>query len=488
MVVDRAWCALSLYMILGLSCGERQLPGDAREDLGVAVDMAALLDQPQEVLDARPALDLGQDLGVVWDMRVDAPQDMAKDAGVDMAPMPEPEPEPEPEPARCDPLPRVCTGLDPGATEHRIKRLGDGCAFALKRSSAASIASARALADRVAALNGGYVSLDRVNLNRVAQPGLTSNADERLKNHDRFGFRWNAGDMATTDWYPQGITGQSDAVSSGGRRRLLVSWYDHDEAAPEKGVRLSLVDLSDTSNIRYRHLLLVTPKEVNGQATFGPVVTGSGGSLHAGGIVWFGSLLYVADTTQGFRVFDLSKIIEVTHTDDTSRIGVSGQRVDAHGYRYIVPQIGRYQLAPGSCGVRFSFVSLDRSTSTPTLMSGEYRADSTGGRLARWPVDPQTGWLRLEADGLVYATSAFVGGQTRMQGAMSWGDTIYMSCSSQYDGYGRLYRTKVGQTSAISAWVRGAEDLYYERATDRVWTAAEHPALRDVVSIKRPKL
>jgi hypothetical protein len=101
-------------------------------------------------------------------------------------------------------------------------------------------------------------------------------------------------------------------------------------------------------------------------------------------------------------------------------------------------------------------------------------------------VDAQTGWLAAEPGGVVRATRAFVGAQTRMQGALSWQGGLYMSSSSQYMRFGRLYRTRPGQqTSSVTAWVYGAEDLYLERSTDRIWTPAEHPDARDVVSIPR---
>ena len=59
----------------------------------------------------------------------------------------------------------------------------------------------------------------------------------------------------------------------------------------------------------------------------------------------------------------------------------------------------------------------------------------------------------------------------------------YLSSSSQYGAFGRLYRTRAGRKSSISAWVYGAEDLYYERGSGVVWTPAEHPSYRDVVGI-----
>ena len=191
----------------------------------------------------------------------------------------------------------------------------------------------------------------------------------------------------------------------------------------------------------------------------------------------------MADTFHGFRVFDLARTIEVTHSDDRGRIGTSAGRVDAHGYRYIVPQVARYQHTDDACAIRFSFAGLDRSQDPPLIVSGEYHRDDPGGRLARWPVGPG-GWL-LEEGGRVHAQDAFVAAQTRMQGGVSWGGDFYVSSSSQIGNLGRLYRGRPGIESVISAWPYGCEDLYLERDVNRVWTATEHPDFREVVSIVR---
>ncbi|MDF1566256.1 MAG: hypothetical protein P1V51_24705 [Deltaproteobacteria bacterium] len=392
-------------------------------------------------------------------------------------------------PPRCGDFPASCAGVEPTAiTEHRMVAL-EACAFGLVRSG--DPAAARAIFDEIAPLAGGYRPLSELlqNLNRAALSGVTADTADRLQNHPYLGFRWNAGDMATTDWYPQGITGGSDRQADGrpeGRRLILVSWYDHTGNTPAKGVRVSLVDLTDPADVTYRHLLLVEPRREGGAATFGPVVTGSGGALHAGGMVWIGDLLLVADTGNGFRVFDLSLTLQTTHTDDKTRIGVSAGRVDGHGYRYVVPQVARYVMPAEACDVRFSFAGLDRSASPPVIVSGEYHSGDVLGRLVSWPVDLATGWLQEEADGVVRGQAAVVGAQTRMQGGLSWAGNYYLSCSSQTaSGYGRLYRTRPGLTSSISAWPYGAEDLYYERDVNRIWTAAEHPDARDTVSILR---
>ncbi len=397
-------------------------------------------------------------------------------------PLPDmPEPDAGPPPRCADPV--ACDEAAPdGVRQHHMGELG-GCAFALVRTG--DSAAARAITDEVAQAAVGYLRFLDIDLNRDGVEGITAGAAARLRNHPHQGLRWNGGDMATTDWYPQGMSGISDAQTAPPDRRwLLVSWYDHRDARPTKGIRISLIDATDLDDVRYRHVLLVVPLRDGGRATFGPVETSPGGSpVHAGGIVWFGNLLYVADTSHGFRVFDLARIIEVEDFD-RARIGVSAGRVDAHGYRYIAPQIARYQHAEGACALRFSFAGLDRSEDPPLIVTGEYHRDDSDGRLARWPVG-RNGWLLEEEDGRVFAHDAVTGAQTKMQGGVSWAGDYYISSSSQVGNLGRLYRTRPGIESVISAWPYGCEDLYLERTTNRVWTATEHPGAREVVSIVR---
>ncbi|MCB9525710.1 MAG: hypothetical protein H6702_20395 [Myxococcales bacterium] len=393
---------------------------------------------------------------------------------------------PDPDPPLCEPLPAACGPVTPqAAQEHHLQPL-DGCAFALRRTG--DVAAAQAVADALAERTGGPRDLLEVlgDLNRQGVPGVGAAAADRLRNHDYGGVRWNAGDVDTDAWYPQGITGADDAFADGHPRRLLlVSWYDHADDGVEKGSRISLLDLTDADDPRYRHLLLVTPQGTPQAPDFGPLLYDGGGSLHAGGVVWWHPWLYVADTTQGLRVFDLTRVIRVSHVDDGARIGVDGARMDAHAYRYAVPQVARYQLAPGGCAVRFSFVGLDRSEDPPVLVTGEYHRDDVLGRVVRWPLDPATGWLAADARGQVRALDAAVAAQSRMQGALTWQGDTYLSCSSQTSGLGRLYRTRAGLESRVTAWPRGCEDLYLERHTDRIWTVTEYPGDRDVVGIPR---
>lgn len=384
----------------------------------------------------------------------------------------------------CPPLDGSCDGARPTTTEHRIAD-AEGCSFGLTPWPTARVAERRALIDALAmsARDSGDLLSVTDSLNREGRSGISSRNSDRLRNHEWEGFRWNTGDENVSYWYPQGITGSSDGFGAAtARKYVLVSWYDNSDDRPTRGVRVSLADVTDMDDVRYRHLLLVEPSGTPDSPDFGPVATGSGGALHAGGIVWWEDLLYVADTTGGLRVFDLSNVMRTTHSD-TARIGVAGARFDALGYGFAVPELMRYTPTAESCSVRFSFVGLDRSSTPPALVTGEYQSDNAGGRIVVWNLDPATGLLELR-EGASRASAAYVGGQTRMQGAVRYDGNIYISSSSQVGSLGRLYRTRPGlDESSISAWVYGAEDLYIDRERDIIWTAAEHPGNRDVVGI-----
>ncbi|MEQ8453701.1 MAG: hypothetical protein RLO52_19980 [Sandaracinaceae bacterium] len=442
-------------LLLLVACSEPPAPEDARAP---RVDASAVLDAA--ALDG--GADMDMDAGVEGDAGV-------VDGGA---------PEPAAGPPRCaDAV--DCEAAAPSVVEHNMVSV-DGCSFALVRDPAAD---RDAQIDALAARMGGARTVADVlgHLNREGRAGISSDNAGRMRNHAHVGFRWNAGDEAVDYWYPQGITGSSDAQESGrveGRRLLMVSWYHRTDARPTKGARVSLVDYSDPSAIRYRHLLLVTPTDDG--ASYGAAEYDSGGALHAGGIVWVGDHLYVADTSVGLRVYDLSRILQPSNSDDGDRVGLSGGRSDAHGYRYAVPQLARYRLAPGSCPIRFSFAGLDRAASV--IVTGEYRSGDPAGRVARWAVDLETGWLREEG-GRVPTLDAAAAAQTRMQGGLTFEGVHYLSSSSQAGRWGRLYRTRPGRESVITAWPYGCEDLYVERAERLIWTSTEHPPLRDTLGI-----
>lgn len=294
-------------------------------------------------------------------------------------------------------------------------------------------------------------------------------------------FAWDQAENVKTTWIPQGLTGSADADPTGliaGRNVVLVSFYyvPPTNTDPEKGVRLALVDVT-ASPPEYRMMLLVTPSGTVNAPDFDPVL------IHAGGLVWYGDYLYVADTSRGFRVFDLSKIMPVA--TDVDQIGCGNGVCRGGLYKYVVPQVGFYRRA-GACAPIFSFVALDRTISPPALVSGEYCSQTacTGpldGRILRWSLDPKT---HRPSAPRIWAQGAWYMGQTQVQGGVSAGDNFYLSSSAPANGAGALYRARVGK-SAKSTWIDAPEDVMLDVARGWIWSQSESPPGSRVVFAAR---
>lgn len=126
---------------------------------------------------------------------------------------------------------------------------------------------------------------------------------------------------------------------------------------------------------------------------------------------------------------------------------------------------------------RFSFVSIVRTTSPPSLLSGEYRDDgSIQGLLLRWNLDAVSGRLIAGA-----ARQALVTGQKRVQGALSQNGRYWLSCSG---GEAHLFRTAIGVPSTSFTWPWGAEDLTCSPLSGNLWMATEHPGERIVFAVR----
>jgi len=281
-------------------------------------------------------------------------------------------------------------------------------------------------------------------------------------------FRWEQGDMDVTYWVPQGITGSGDSVGGpiGGKDVILTSWY-YDGGAPSKGVRVAFTDAASKA---YRFALLVEPYTNGGRADFKAV------DIHAGGLAWWGNLLYVVDTSHGFRVFDTSRILQVSTGVDAIGYDAAAGVYRAHNYKYVIPQIGAYQHA-SSCNPRFSYAALDRASNPPSIVSGEYIDADPNGRLFRWAVDPSTG--RLAGGVLFVPTEAFYSGQTNIQGAVPAYGRWLLSSSAPPAGHGALYRVAVG-ASTTYPWSDSPEDLYVDPSTGELWCLSEAVGARYV--------
>jgi len=406
----------------------------------------------------------------------------------DVAPAPGSSDPPESEPDDGPPgeLPRfvdtcnmqaaVCTAPPAGFAEGDGFAPVDRCAFALEES--AGLGTPPALVTALEAITT-KVTFAQV----LADANRTATKTTSVPGNPggvAYAFRWQSDDDASTAWIPQGITGTADADASGmvaGKSAVLVSFYDKAEGgATNEGVRIAFVDTTSPNAPMYRFALLVMPKGTPDAPSFDPV------KIHAGGIAWFGSFLYVADTRHGFRVFDLRHILRVA--TDVGPFGCTGTTCRAATYKYVLPQVGKYEIT-SACSPIFSFVSLDRSSDPPSLVSGEYCSTTAcagplAGRVHRWPLDPETGLLRSKT---TFPTEAFLTSHKQVQGAASRDGTFYLSSSAPPGGAGEIYRV-AGSKSATSRWSDTPEDLMVDHGSGWLWSLSEAPRERAVFAAK----
>lgn len=312
-----------------------------------------------------------------------------------------------------------------------------------------------------------------------------------------WGFKFNSGDNWVGHWYPQGVSGTATAFPTGqveGNYVTLVSWYhkpeEDDSTDDNKGARISFIRTTDSDNIKYRNILLVEPYEESYAA--GPVASFRPVVFHAGGMAWYKNLLYVADTSHGFRVFDMEKMMKVS-TGSTSTVGCLpwNNNCQAYNYKYVVPMVARYRLqtseCTASCCVRFAFAAMDLTTDPISILSGEFEYDKNA-RLHRWPVNETTGWM-LEEDDIVRPTQVLYPNVKQMQGAVSVNNYFFISSSSPktsgFPAPGSLYFTYEYAEPVARGYPAWPEDLHYSSFSDRLWSCTEMPGLRYVFSVKR---
>ncbi|KOG23922.1 MULTISPECIES: hypothetical protein [Streptomyces] len=358
-------------------------------------------------------------------------------------------------------------------------------------------------------------------------------------------------DSTSREWVPQGFTGVSDAKDNelwgeAGNIQLFAS-YDGwdpgretdpnpatgdctaaelaaDDACNQKGVRITFVQsranpATGSPEIKYRHVLLgwtyvnsADHVSFDGlHAAEYPIQKG----VHAGGIVWYGNYLYVADTRNGLRVFDMRYIMDLdpdgipsTHdamgsdtdgvkttanVEDKTKVGRHDNVWYSFGYRYVMPQVAAWKFkatqsnpvgsyACVSTGApKASYISLDRGTTPDRLLMGEYCRPASGypstGRIASFPVAALEGRSAdVTAEGWANYLPLTNGGA---QGAAAVGGTLYVNESKGTDEPGNLWRYRwsngqLVQNGQAVKTARGAEDLYVERGTGRLWSLSEH--------------
>ena len=287
---------------------------------------------------------------------------------------------------------------------------------------------------------------------RVPVPGLAV----------EWGFRWNDEDTESEGWWPQGIT-NSAHVPGVDRRLLVTSWYAKDD----RGSRITVVDLD---SLRYRHVLLAVPSFDGPRIRLRPL------TVHAGGLVWAGPFLYVAGTRRGLFTCRMEDIVEVEPGAET------------FGHRFVLPVRFGYDATHDDDQMRYSFLSLDRSSDVPHLVAGEYARDDMTRRIVRYPLDPDTHHLHAEEGGVSRPVSFDDRGIGHMQGAAIVGGRYYVTASR---GRWRLGAMHVGEPGAFRTYGRsmpvGPEDLCYWGDDDLLWSLSEYPGRRWVFCMKRSR-
>jgi hypothetical protein len=285
-------------------------------------------------------------------------------------------------------------------------------------------------------------------------------------------FGWDRADERTRAWVPQGISTSSDAHSEGtvrGRAVVAVSWYLRTADGADQGARVSFVDITEPAEPRYRHVLLAEPvrEPATGTPSTGPV------AVHAGGIVWYGDRLYVAATYSGLRVFDLADLLRV----DPATHG---------GCDFLLPQRSAYRPpADDTARMRYSFVSLDRTSSPHALLAGEYVRRTAPARIVRFPLDAATGDLHGEV-GTAQPSESFALGMRRMQGVACVRGRYHVTASNSrwlrgdlwvgdpHHGFGRRRWALPPGPEALCAWP----------ARGQLWSLTEWAGRRTVFALR----
>ncbi|MFD7860801.1 hypothetical protein [Streptomyces sp. NPDC059783] len=400
----------------------------------------------------------------------------------------------------------------------------------------------------------------------VYGPDLT--ADQR--------FCWKSDDATSTEWVPQAISGVSDAQEdedwgTSDAEPVAVAGYDAknpgrsdyasgrdnclqasaSDACNEKGVRVTFFNQKTRM---YRHVLLAWPymnskdhisfdalhaSEGSCTSTVTPSCAAQNG-IHAGGMVWYGNYLYVADTANGMRVFDFRRILDlnpdndaavndptpdglVSDVQDKKRIGRQSNVWYAYGYRYVMPQVATVNFTAAKNGgptsgnqcyntgrPKASYLSLDR-TGTDHMIIGEYCNTNNGGdpgRVATYPmaslaaaVEGATGTAVSADEAYGLPVGATFNGEAlwhKFQGAMRYEGSWYFHRSNAsshglllqatvgtVDGAARL----VGNTKTLKSTI-GPEDLYLahgrgDNLPPRLWSLSEHATTADCSACAR---
>lgn len=302
------------------------------------------------------------------------------------------------------------------------------------------------------------------------------------------GFQWDSTDVNTCTNYPQGITTSRDAVGDGaangrydGRQIVVASWYTRDcSTLKTTRNRLTFADWDSNYPNKYRKVLLVEPTGTATDPNFTDIKT------HAGGVVWYGHYVYVADTGNGMRIFDMRKILEVDTGGSSDEVGCSGDVCRAHNYRYVMPQVGRVTADTTSdTPLVWSTISFDRAK--PSIVMTEYTCqsgcDKYPNRAPRAVRFPFASGSQTFAESTT-ATEALDLNWYNLNGVGSHNGRWWFYSS----GADRLYYWTPDAGGHSYPFVGGGESISYwedDDTADLLWTLQEHPGHRNVFAVRQ---
>lgn len=287
------------------------------------------------------------------------------------------------------------------------------------------------------------------------------------------GFKWSGDDETSGQWRPQGIA----VYSVGSAKFLLVSWYA--QTLGYQGSRLSIVDINPNSStyLKYNHILLVQDS-ISASSSYTQLNAFAPLNIHVGGIACVKNKLYIASTSLGIRVFDLSKIIEVSTTNASSKCGVDGSgNAYAFGYKYILPQTGYYEIDGAN-----PFSTVQVNAEGTELWTAQYYSKSSSTVYPKaygFPID-DSGNLKTTGTKVITPRNSYFTNNCAygMQGIFRKGNSTWLSCTDQpasFNSTARLIKYRDGfLDSEKFQWPYGAESLCYDAGDDYLWSLTEY--------------
>ncbi|KAF8420899.1 hypothetical protein EV426DRAFT_576172 [Tirmania nivea] len=340
--------------------------------------------------------------------------------------------------------------------------------------------------------------------NVVAKTGLstvsTTDEDQGLRYYQT-GFRWDPDeDVNSSYWQPLAVSTWQDTVFNGTSAELasvdnawkgamVVSWK-HTATDMNGGVKVTFVvngTGAEGASRKYSHVLLVNnvAEKKGGGMTFDTI----NATDFRGGLVWYGGWLYLGDGKAGLRAFDVNHIWKVDSKD-------------AFGMEYILPQARMYNPSGFPTLYRpftFDFMSIDRNSTPPSLLVGNYQDNASGMTLlAKWPLDGTNGRLATKTvDGKLVTTASWGYRMTilNVRGMVFAHQRYYIARPATATGSnaavdmnerGMLWLWSPGQiVDPINGVLpRGVGGLAYSPDGDDLWAVAVTDGSRGVIGIK----